>query len=120
MKSSYLKLLFQKRRWRIRKKTQGTQQRPRLVVTFTHSHIYAQCIDDVVGHTIVSESTLSPIYKSQKLKPNLEGASALGNAFAKKALSAGVKSVVFDRAGRAFHGCVKSFADAARSAGLAF
>lgn len=120
MRSSHLKVLLQKRRWRIRKKISGTAQRPRLVVSFTNAHIYAQCIDDTVGHTVVFLSTLSSDLKNKNLKPNIEGATQLGLDFAKKVIASGLSFVVFDRAGRSFHGCVKAFADAARSGGLIF
>ncbi|MGE9297133.1 MAG: 50S ribosomal protein L18 [Puniceicoccales bacterium] len=110
----------QKRRWRIRKKATGTVERPRLVVTFTNQHIHAQCINDVDQKTIVSASTLGKDVRDQKLKPNLEGATAIGKLIGERAKSNGVEKVVFDRAGRRYHGCVKAFADAAREAGLNF
>ncbi len=110
--------LAQKRRWRIRKKIKGTAERPRLAVHFSNKHIYAQCIDDEKGHTVAYASSVGG--KDASVKANNEGALELGKIIAEKAKSAGVESVVFDRSGRRYHGCVKSFAEAAREAGLQF
>lgn len=120
MQLKKLTALRQRRRWRIRKRVVGTPARPRLVVTFTNQHIYAQCIDDMAGVTVVSASSLGKEVREQALKPNVAGAAALGKVLATKAIEAGVNSVVFDRAGRKFHGTVKAFADAAREGGLSF
>ena len=114
------KELLQKRRWRIRKKVRGTAERPRLSVRFTNKHIYAQCIDDVEGKTLVYLSSLSKDVADAKLHANVEGAAELGKRFGEKAKSSGVERVVFDRGGRLYHGCVKAFADATREAGLEF
>ena len=114
------KILLQKRLWRIRKKVNGTAARPRLVVKFSHQHIYAQCIDDRAGTTSIYVSTLAKDLKDKGLKPNVLGAAALGSILGEKAKAAGISQVVFDRAGRTYHGCVKAFAEAARSAGLIF
>ena len=118
MKLQKKQSLAQKRRWRIRKKVQGSAERPRLAVHFSNKHIYAQCIDDVAGHTLAYASSVGG--KDAAVKANSEGAVALGKAIAEKAKSAGIESVVFDRAGRRYHGCVKSFAEAAREGGLQF
>jgi len=118
MKLQKKKSLAQKRRWRIRKKVQGSAERPRLAVHFSNKHIYAQCIDDVKGHTMAYVSSVGT--KDASIKANSDGAVALGKAIAEKAKSAGIESVVFDRAGRRYHGCVKSFAEAAREGGLQF
>jgi len=112
--------LIQKRRWRVRRKVIGTPERPRLSVHFSNKHIYAQAIDDVEGKTLAFASTLGKELRSQSLKANLGGAGTLGKAFAEKAKSAGISKVVFDRNGRKYHGCVKTFADAARETGLEF
>lgn len=117
MKLEKKKTLLQRRRWRIRKKVKGTAERPRLSLHFSNKHIYAQCIDDTKGHTLVFVSSLT---KGSTLKANTEGATSLGTTFAEKASSAGISSVVFDRSGRRYHGCVKSFAEAAREGGLQF
>lgn len=118
MKLDKKKVLSQKRRWRIRKKIKGTAERPRLAVHFSNKHIYAQCIDDVKGHTMVYVSSVGG--KDVEAKANTEGAVALAKAVAEKAKAAGIESVVFDRSGRRYHGCVKSFAEAAREGGLQF
>ena len=118
MKLSKKKELERKRRWRIRKKVNGTAERPRLTVCFTNKNVHAQCIDDVAGHTLLA---LSTNYKDfADVLPNVEGATKVGKAIGEKAKSAGFSSVVFDRAGRKYHGCIKAFADAAREAGLQF
>tara|TARA_B100001778_G_C18407712_1_gene547259 strand:- start:394 stop:744 length:351 start_codon:yes stop_codon:yes gene_type:complete len=108
--------LLKKRRWRIRKKINGTAERPRLAVHFSNKNIYAQCIDDINGHTLTQASSLA----SSDIKANKEGANAVGLTIAEKAKSAGIETVVFDRSGRRYHGCVKSFAEAAREGGLKF
>lgn len=112
--------LLQKRRWRIRKKINGTALRPRLSVRFTTKHIYAQAIDDDAGKTLVFLGTLAPDLRKKKVAANLAGAKALGDAFAAAAKAAGIVSVVFDRSGAIYHGKVKVFADAAREGGLQF
>jgi large subunit ribosomal protein L18 len=113
-------LLLQKRRWRIRKKVNGTAARPRLCVRFTSKHVYAQAINDDTGTTLVFLGSLDAELRKQKLKANLAGAKTLGVAFAVKARAAGIASVVFDRSGAPYHGKVKVFADAAREGGLQF
>ena len=112
--------LLQNRRWRIRKKVNGTAARPRLSVRFTVKHIYAQAINDDAGTTLVFLGTLDPELRKQKLKANIASAKVLGVAFAAKAKAAGIASVVFDRSGAPYHGKVKVFADAAREGGLQF
>ena len=112
--------LLQKRRWRIRKKVNGTTARPRLRVKFSAKHIYAQAIDDAAGSTLVFLSSLDPSLRKQNIKANLAGAKALGAAFADKAKAAGLSAVVFDRSGARFHGKVKGFAEAVREGGLVF
>jgi len=112
--------LLQNRRWRIRKKVNGTAARPRLAVRFTSKHIYAQAINDESGATLVFLSSLDADLRKQKLKANIPSAKVLGVAFAAKAKAAGIESVVFDRSGAPYHGKVKTFADAAREGGLKF
>ena len=112
------KQLAQKRKWRIRKKVSGTSDRPRVTVCFTNRNIHAQCIDDIASHTLFSISTNSKIH--EKILPNVEGASKLGSEFAKSLKSGGVDSIVFDRSGRKYHGCVKAFAESMREGGLKF
>jgi large subunit ribosomal protein L18 len=112
--------LQQNRRWRIRKKAFGTAERPRLVVTFTHQHMYAQCINDREGKTLASITSMSKEVREDGLKPNVTGATALGKLLGEKAKAQGIDKLVFDRAGRRYHGCVKAFADAVREAGIKF
>ena len=117
MKLDKKKNLLQKRRWRIRKKVKGTAERPRLAVNFSNKHIYAQCIDDSKGCTLAYISTVA---KDSKTRANSKGATEVGKSIAEKAKTVGIKSVVFDRSGRRYHGCVKTFAEAAREGGLQF
>lgn len=112
--------LLQKRRWRIRKKVAGTAARPRLTVRFSGKHIYAQCVDDDAGRTLVFLSSLDPAMREARVGANIKGAETLGRAFGEKARSAGVSQVVFDRNGRRYHGVVKTFADSVRAAGIQF
>jgi len=110
--------LLQKRRWRIRKKIVGTADRPRLTVRFTNKNIHAQCINDEQSSTIVAISTNEKDLKNHL--PNLDGSDKLGSLFGKRLLDAGIKTIVFDRAGRKYHGCVKAFAESVRKEGLEF
>ena len=116
MKLAHKKQLLQKRRWRIRKKVKGTAERPRLTVRFTNKHIHVQVIDDTIGKTAAAASSVG----QEEVKGNVAGAEALGKQIAEKAAAAGITTVVFDRAGRRYHGVVKAFADAARAGGLVF
>ena len=110
-----------RRQRRVRGKVSGTEARPRLRVTRSNSHIYAQVIDDVAGVTIASASTLDAEVKAQvKLGSNVAAAKAVGKVVGKRALDKGVTEVVFDRGGRLYHGRVKALADGAREAGLTF
>ena len=120
MNTVYKSKLLQNRKWRIRKKVAGTAARPRLSVRFTGKHIYAQCVDDDAGRTLVYLSSLDSGLRGEKVGANVKGAEVLGKAFGEKAKSAGVTEVVFDRNGRRFHGIVKTFADSARASGLKF
>jgi len=109
------------RRWRIRKKVQGTRARPRMSVRFTNTHIYVQFIDDAQRVTLASTSTRSKaIADRDQLAANAVSAKRLGVLAAEAAKSAGITTVVFDRSGAKFHGKVKALADAAREAGLKF
>ena len=120
MKTNPKAKLLQKRKWRIRKKVNGTAERPRLSVKFSAKHIYAQAIDDENGQTLAYLSSLDAELRKQKLAANVASAETLGKAFAAKATAAGISSVVFDRNGARYHGKVKTFADAAREGGLKF
>lgn len=105
-----------KNKARIRKKVEGTSDHPRLCVYRSGRHIYAQIVDDSVGKTLVSYSTLA----AKKKTSNVASAKEIGVEIAKKAISQNIKSVVFDRSGYVFHGKVKAVADGAREAGLNF
>lgn len=112
--------LLQRRRWRIRKAVVGSPERPRLVVKFTNLHIHAQIIDDSVGRTLAAASTTQKVLREKHLLPNVAGATEFGKIFGEIAKNKGFSAVVFDRAGRRYHGTVKAFADAVREAGLQF
>ncbi len=106
---------------RIRSRLSGTAQCPRLAVFRSNNHMYAQIIDDTVGNTLVSASTLQKEVKAECEKTNnVDAAAHLGTVIAKKALDKGIKTVVFDRGGFIYQGKVKALADAAREAGLEF
>jgi len=106
---------------KLRNRFTGTPERPRLAVFRSNNHMYAQIIDDTVGKTLVSASTLQKDVKAELEKTNnVEAATYLGTAIAKKALEKGITAVVFDRGGFIYQGKVKALADAAREAGLQF
>lgn len=110
-----------RRHERVRRKISGTGGVPRLSVFRSLKHIYAQIIDDTVGTTLVSASTLDADVRDQVAGLNkTEQAKAVGKRLAEKALSSGVTQVVFDRGGYLYHGRVKALADASREAGLEF
>lgn len=111
--------LRKKRHFRVRSKINGTEARPRLNVFRSNKHIYAQIIDDVAGHTLVSASTMDKDLKIVATG-NAEAAAAVGTAIAKKALEKNITNVVFDRAGYLYHGRVAKLAEAARATGLKF
>jgi large subunit ribosomal protein L18 len=118
MKLSKKKELAQKRRWRIRKKVNGSAERPRVAVRFTNKNIHVQCIDDIKGHTLIGFGTTHSDFKD--LLPNVSGAQKLGTMLGEKIKEKGLNSIVFDRSGRKYHGCVKAFAEALREQGLQF
>ena len=110
-----------KKHLRVRNRFSGTAERPRLAVFRSNNHMYAQIIDDTVGNTLVSASTVQKDVKDQLEKTNDVAAAAyLGKVIAQKALDAGIKEVVFDRGGFLYAGKVKALAEAAREAGLDF
>jgi large subunit ribosomal protein L18 len=110
-----------RRHRRIRKKVNGTSERPRLCVFRSNNHIYAQVIDDTAQHTLAAASTLEPALK-EKLSTgaNCEASAEVGRLVAQRALEQGIEQVVFDRGGNLYHGRIKSLAEAAREAGLNF
>ena len=106
---------------RLRNTLSGTADRPRLAVFRSNNHMYAQIIDDTVGNTLVSASTLDKEVKADLEKTNnVEAAAKLGTVIAKKALDKGISTVVFDRGGFIYQGKIAAIADAAREAGLEF
>jgi large subunit ribosomal protein L18 len=105
---------------RIRKKLQGTAERPRLNVYRSLNHIYVQVIDDLSGKTLVSASTAEGKKEVRRTGGNVASAKAVGKTIAERAKAKGVTKVVFDRGGYLYHGRVKALADAAREAGLQF
>ena len=106
---------------RVRRKVSGTPKVPRLNVFRSLSNISCQIIDDTKGVTLVSASSLDKdLASSLKGKTKQEVAFVVGEAVAKKALAAKIKTVVFDRAGYVYTGRVKALADGARNAGLKF
>ena len=103
---------------RVRTKISGTAERPRLSVFRSNTGIYVQIIDDVAAKTLVSASTLDKEVKTKA--SNIEAAKEVGTLVAKRAIKAGIKTVVCDRGGYIYHGKVKALAEAAREAGLEF
>ncbi len=110
-----------KKHMRIRNRFSGTAERPRLAVFRSNNHMYAQIIDDTVGNTLVSASTVEKEIKGELEKTNnVEAAAYLGTVIAKRALEKGIKEVVYDRGGFIYQGKVAALAEAAREAGLKF
>ncbi len=103
---------------RIRRKLQGTAERPRLAVYRSVAHIYAQIIDDSEGKTLASASSVDKAAKTNG--GNVAGAKAIGKLVAERAKEKGINCVVFDRGGYQYHGRIKALAEAARAAGLEF
>ena len=109
---------------RIRKRVEGTPERPRLTVFRSLAHVYVQVVDDRSGRTIASASSVEPSVKAAlgdgARGGNKAGAAAIGRAIAERLKAQGITKVVFDRNGFLYHGRIKAVADAARSAGLEF
>ena len=102
-------------KYRNRKKVNGTNERPRMSVFRSNKQIYVQIVNDLTGSTLATASSLG-----METMPKKEQAQKVGELVAKKALEAGITSVVFDRNGYLYHGRVKELADAARKGGLKF
>jgi large subunit ribosomal protein L18 len=117
IKGSDRKVNRLKRHRRVRVKTSGTPERPRLAVFRSLNHLYAQVIDDQGGRTLAAASTVALMKKKGN---GMDDATAVGKAIADKAKAAGINQVVFDRGGFLYHGRIKALADAAREAGLDF
>lgn len=107
-----------RRHARVRKKVNGTTERPRLSVYRSEKNIYAQIIDDVNGVTLVSASSVEKDFDGRG--SNKEAAEKVGAMIAKKALDKGIEAVVFDRGGFIYHGRIEALAKSAREAGLKF
>ncbi len=105
----------------IRKRIQGTPERPRLAVYRSLKHIHCQIIDDLAGRTLAAASSLEEIPLADGARTsNAKGAAAVGELIAQRAKAAGITKVAMDRGGFRYHGRVKALADAARKAGLEF
>ena len=110
-----------KKHYRLRNRFAGTAERPRLAVFRSNNHMYAQIIDDSVGHTLAAASTLEKeITAELENTDTVEAAAYVGTVIAKRAIEKGIKEVVFDRGGFIYQGKVQALADAAREAGLEF
>lgn len=108
-----------RRQLRGRKKINGTAERPRMVVTRSARHLYVQVIDDTVGRTLVSASTMEADLRAAEGDKSAK-ARKVGEIIAQRAKEAGIENIVFDRAGNKYHGRIAALADAAREAGLGF
>jgi large subunit ribosomal protein L18 len=108
-----------RRQVRVRKKVSGTPERPRLVVTKSARHLFAQVIDDVAGKTLASASTMENDLRGSGDDKTAK-AKTVGGLLAERAKAAGVETVVFDRAGNKYHGRIAALADGAREGGLGF
>ncbi|MDR0754649.1 MAG: 50S ribosomal protein L18 [Prevotellaceae bacterium] len=111
----------QRIKYRIRKKINGTAEKPRMSVYRSNKQIYVQIIDDLKSITLVAaSSTEKSIAEQVKGKPGVEVAKEVGKLIAQKAKEKGIETVVFDRNGYLYHGRVKSLAESAREGGLKF
>ena len=110
-----------KKHYRLRNRFAGTAERPRLAVFRSNNHMYAQIIDDSVGHTLVAASTVEKEIKAEvENTDTVDEAAYVGTVIAKRAIEKGIKEVVFDRGGFIYQGKIQALADAAREAGLEF
>lgn len=105
-----------RRHQRVRKNVNGTAQRPRMVVTRSNRHMLVQVVNDEIGHTLVSASTMEKGFDGKGTKVEL--ARRVGELIAERAKEAGITAVVFDRAGNKYHGRVAAVAEGAREGGL--
>ncbi|MFI1239754.1 50S ribosomal protein L18 [Nocardia salmonicida] len=108
-----------RRHFRLRKKVEGTTERPRLVVNRSARHLHAQLIDDSVGKTIAAASSIEADVRAFEGDKSAKGAK-VGQLIAERAKAAGIEAVVFDRGGHDYHGRIAALADAAREGGLKF
>ena len=110
-----------KKHMKIRNRFSGTAERPRLAVFRSNNHMYAQIIDDSIGHTLVAASTLEKEIKAElENTDTVDAAAYVGTVIAKRAIEKGITAVVFDRGGFIYQGKIQALADAAREAGLEF
>lgn len=116
------KIARKKKHLSVRKKVQGTSDKPRLVVFKSNKNIFAQLVDDSTNKTLTGISSLSANLREEvgKAESRLAAATAVGKAIAQKASDLKIKEVVFDRGGYIYHGVVKALADGAREGGLKF
>lgn len=105
------------RHQRVRKRINGTPERPRLVVTRSNRHMVAQVVDDTVGHTLCAASTLEEVAKGVE-GHKVGAAHRVGELIAERAKALGIEAVVFDRGGNKYHGRVAAVAEGAREGGL--
>lgn len=110
----------QRRHFRVRKKVTGTSNRPRLVVSRSARHLFVQIVDDSIGQTLVSASTMEDALRKDSSSDKSAKARIVGKEIADRAKAKGITSVVFDRGGSKYHGRVAALADAARAGGLEF
>ena len=110
----------QRRHFRVRKKVTGTADRPRLVVSRSARHLFVQIVDDSIGQTIVSASTMEDALRKDSSSDKSAKARIVGKELADRAKAKGITAVVFDRGGNKYHGRVAALADAARANGLEF
>ncbi|MGI8700307.1 MAG: 50S ribosomal protein L18 [Nocardioidaceae bacterium] len=108
-----------RRQLRVRKKVFGAPERPRLVVTRSARHIGAQVVDDTLGTTLVSASSMESDLRAAEGDKSAK-AKQVGAKVAERAKAAGIENVVFDRAGHKYHGRIAALADGAREGGLGF
>jgi large subunit ribosomal protein L18 len=109
-----------RRHFRVRKKVVGTSARPRLVVSRSSRHLFVQIIDDAIGQTLVSASTMEDALRKDSTSDKSAKARIVGKEIATRAKAAGISTVVFDRAGNKYTGRIAALADAARESGLDF
>ena len=111
----------ERRRFRARRKLQGTSERPRLTVFRSHKNVFCQLVDDHTRKTLVAASSTEPeVRGSVKYGGNKSAAEAVGRKLAERAVAAGIKAACFDRSHYKYHGRIAALADAARKAGLSF
>lgn len=110
-----------RRHIRVRKKVFGTSARPRLSIFRSHRHIYGQLIDDQLGRTLASASTMETAFRARPLKGGTAAAAhEVGKLLGERAVAAGARQAVFDRSGYRYHGRTKALAEGARAGGLQF